>query len=410
MNSQKIKISEKWVIFIIGCVLFVDILDFMLVMPLGPDFARALYIDQSLLGWTATSYTLAAAFSGLMCSLFLDKFDHKKSLLVALLGLTLSTLSACFAQNFESLLVARFFAGIFGGPTTSLSFAIIADVFPSEKRGRAIGKAMSAFSCAAVIGVPFSLELSRRFGWQSPFITTFVIGTAVLLLVLFKLPSISSHYINTEKQKILFSIKNILSSKLNILGLVYASLSMMACFMIIPYISAFLQNNIQLPRAYISFLYLFGGFCSFFTMRLAGRIIDITSAYITFIAGISLISFMLIVGFIFNAFNQTNVYFIIAVFVPFMVGVSIRNVSSYTLNTKLPSQRERAGYMALISSFQHISSAIGAYLSSIIMYVNIDGAFVNANIVAIIAIALLIASLFFMYVTEKKLDRDQITT
>ena len=53
--------SERMVVLLVAAVQFVNILDFMMVMPLGPDFAAALGIPTSHIGMIGGSYTLAAA-------------------------------------------------------------------------------------------------------------------------------------------------------------------------------------------------------------------------------------------------------------------------------------------------------------------------------------------------------------
>ena len=56
----------------------------LIVMPMGPDFAKALLIPESHLGYVGGAYTAAACVSGLLGSLFLDKFDRRKALAVAM--------------------------------------------------------------------------------------------------------------------------------------------------------------------------------------------------------------------------------------------------------------------------------------------------------------------------------------
>ena len=146
---------------------FVNILDFVMVMPLGPDFARALAIPASKLGYVGGAYTAAAAVPGLAGSFFLDRFDRRKALGVALLGLAAGTAAGGLATGFGTLLAARVLAGAFGGPATSLAFSIIADRVPAERRGNAVGGVMAAFSVASVLGVPMGLELAQRGGWRA---------------------------------------------------------------------------------------------------------------------------------------------------------------------------------------------------------------------------------------------------
>jgi predicted MFS family arabinose efflux permease len=50
-----------------------------------------------------------------------------------------------------------------------MAMAIIGDVFPEHRRGRATAALMSAFALASVAGVPFGLYLGTRWGWHVPF-------------------------------------------------------------------------------------------------------------------------------------------------------------------------------------------------------------------------------------------------
>ena len=83
--------SPRAVVFLIAAVQFVNILDFMMVMPLGPLFAAGLGFPTSRVGLVGGSYTAAAGLAGILGSFFLERFDRRKALGVAVLGLVLST-------------------------------------------------------------------------------------------------------------------------------------------------------------------------------------------------------------------------------------------------------------------------------------------------------------------------------
>src|SRR5262245_3110584 len=121
-------------VFLAGAILFVNILDFMMVMPMGPDFAKGLAIPTSHLGWLGGTSPAAAALAGIAGALFLDRFDRRKALAVALGGLVLGTASGALASGFGSLLAARIAAGAFGGPAASLALSVVADVVPPQRR------------------------------------------------------------------------------------------------------------------------------------------------------------------------------------------------------------------------------------------------------------------------------------
>ena len=76
--------AERTLLALLAGVQLVNVLDFMMVMPLGPDFAAALGIPLSRLGLVGGAYTAAAACAGLAGTLVLDRFDRRSALATAL--------------------------------------------------------------------------------------------------------------------------------------------------------------------------------------------------------------------------------------------------------------------------------------------------------------------------------------
>jgi predicted MFS family arabinose efflux permease len=97
------ELSERRILLLVAAVQFVSVLDFMMVLPLGPDFARALAIPAAKLGLVGASYTAAAAVSGAVGVLFLDRFDRRRALGVALAGLAVGTAAGAFATDLRSM-------------------------------------------------------------------------------------------------------------------------------------------------------------------------------------------------------------------------------------------------------------------------------------------------------------------
>jgi predicted MFS family arabinose efflux permease len=242
-------VSERTLIGLIGAMQFVNILDFMMVMPLGPDFAAALGMPTSQLGYIGGSYTAAAAVSGIVGAFFLDRFDRRTALAFSMFGLVLGTAAGAFATSFTTLLCARVIAGIFGGPATSVALSIIADVIPPERRGRAMGSVMGAFSAASVLGVPAGLELARLGGWRAPFIGVAALGFVVNLLGFFFLPPLKKHLERPPRVQSVKGLVVIFTRPLALVAYAVLGLSMMSAFSLIPNISGHLQQNLHYPRA-----------------------------------------------------------------------------------------------------------------------------------------------------------------
>jgi predicted MFS family arabinose efflux permease len=357
-------ISQKLIIFILFLVQFIDVLDFMIVMPLGPDFAHSLGLPESKLGWTAGSYTIAAAISGILSSGFIDKFERKRVLIITILGLAIANILSANTTNYQDFLLCRFLAGIFGGPATSICFAIIADLFEEKSRGTVMGKVMGGFSVAAVIGVPLGLKVALHWSWVASFYLVALLCLIVIILVIFFMPQINFHLTNSSKEKVTYlSLFKKTTYRWSFLAV---AISSVASFMIIPYISPFIQMNLGFPREKLDQIYLVGGLGSFIAMRVAGNFVDKTNS--TLITNIS--NILIILSLIFCFIINQNFIPLALVCMPFMVGTSIRNVSNFTLFSKIPQMHDRAGFMSVISCIQHIACSIGASLTAAIVSQN----------------------------------------
>lgn len=355
--------SERLIIFLVGAIQFVNILDFMMVMPLGPDFAAALGISTAHLGIIGGSYTAAAAVAGVIGARFLDRFDRRTALAFALLGLVIGTAAGALARGLPSLVLARAVAGAFGGPATSIALSIIADIVPPARRGRAMGAVMGAFSVASVVGVPVGLKLAEHGGWRLPFLVVAGLGIVVGAFSLRAMPSLRGHIVAPGPGgRPRGRVRSLLGDGTVRLALVMNASVMMAAFLVIPNIAAHLQQNLAYPRSGLDDFYFVGGLASFLVMRVAGRAIDRYGAARTATVGTAGLLACLYFGFIRGAPIAPNV--VMVVFVSFMISMSIRNVSMGSLSTRVPRADQRAGYMSLQSTAQHVASAVGAFLSS----------------------------------------------
>src|SRR3954471_9267436 len=103
--------NERLFLLTLAGIQFTHILDFMIMMPLGPQLLRVLHINTHEFGLLLSSYTFSAAASGLLATTYIDRFDRRK-LLLTLYGLfTAATLCCGLAPNYPALLIARALAG-----------------------------------------------------------------------------------------------------------------------------------------------------------------------------------------------------------------------------------------------------------------------------------------------------------
>jgi predicted MFS family arabinose efflux permease len=396
------QVSERKLLLILGAVQLVNVLDFMMVMPLGPDFALGLGIPTSKLGLVGGAYTASAAVSGMAGALFLDRFDRRKALGCALLGLVIGTAAGGFATGLNSLVFARLLAGAFGGPASSLSAAIIADVVPAERRGQAMGAVMGAFSIASVLGVPAGLELARLGGWQMPFFAVAGLGLLVVCVALSMLPPLTIH-MTREAQPA--SIRGLLSRPMVLLMLACTVVTMMGNFAMIPNLSTYWQLNRGYPREHLGVLYLVGGVVTFGTMLLSGRLNDRIGAFRVASIGTALFVGVLVLGFVVPGVEIP----VLPLFVSFMAFGTFRIVPMQALATRVPEPHERASFMSAGSAVQHMSAAVGAFLSSEMLSEAPDGMLIGLENVALLTAGLALTLPLLLWLVETRVrEKEQL--
>ncbi|MBX3199956.1 MAG: MFS transporter [Labilithrix sp.] len=392
--------SERAIVFCVGAVQFVNILDFMIVMPLGPDFAKALGIPLSQLGYVGGSYTAAACVSGLAGAFFLDRFDRKKALGVTLAGLVLGTLAGAFARGLGTLMLARVVAGAFGGPATSLSYSIVADVIPIERRGKAMGAVMGAFSVASVLGVPAGLELARQGSWKMPFIAVALLGAVLGTFAQLVLPRMSGHLTRARPRTAGEDILRLLRPDVGV-ALMTTFFVMASGFVLIPNISAYLLGNLSYPREHLGLLYLAGGVVSFFALRGGGRLVDRHGSARVGTLGTLLVATAIYLGFI----RSPPALPIMAIFVLFMIASGLRNVSLNTLMSRVPGAEERARFSSMQSAVQHLAASVAAFAAAQLLRELPGGRLEGIPTVASTAIALGALVVPLMWLVERRVKR-----
>jgi predicted MFS family arabinose efflux permease len=234
---------EMWLLLTLASIQFTHILDFMIMMPLGPQFTRIFGITDAQFGLLVSAYTLAAGASGLLASTYIDRFSRKRLLLVLYALFGLATLACGLAPTYGALMVARVAAGVFGGVLSALSQTIVGDVIAFERRGRAMGIVMTSFSVSTVAGVPLGLVMASSLSWHAPFIGIALLVGLFVLVAAWSLPVLDGHLHHHARPSVLGGIGQVLADVNHLKAFAFSALMMFAGFTVIPYITIYMQAN-----------------------------------------------------------------------------------------------------------------------------------------------------------------------
>src|SRR5512138_1988498 len=106
---------ELAILLTLAAMQFTHIVDFMIMMPLGPQFMRLFAIDPQHFGFLVSIYTFAAAASGFVAAFRIDRYGRKRALVTMYAGFIVATALCGLAPSYPLLLAARALAGLFGG-------------------------------------------------------------------------------------------------------------------------------------------------------------------------------------------------------------------------------------------------------------------------------------------------------
>lgn len=354
--SSEVRRRERLVLIILSAVQFTSIVDFLIVMPLGPQLMRKLEISTMQFGLIVSSYTFAAGIAGLVASAIVDRFPRRTTFMVLYGGFLLGTFLCAVAPTYTTLVIARTATGAFGGILGGMAMTIIGDVFPEQRRGHATGLLMTGFSLASIAGVPLGLYLGTTYGWHVPFMVLVVGGLPALLLTPFALPRLDSHVHKAHPDPVksvveIFSVPNHLNAFLLIVVL------MMGSFAVFPYVSAYLVANVHLTEEQLPYIYVVGGALTLLASPMIGRLADRYGKLTVFriISPCSAILFLTL-----THLRSTPLAIAATVFGALMVCNVGRMIAATAMITSSVEPKRRGGFMSANSSVQHIACGIGA--------------------------------------------------
>jgi len=374
---------RQWIsLFALASVQFINLLDFMLVMPLGPRFIEEMKISPEQFGHMVASYGFAAFAGGMLASGFIDRFERKRAMMVVFALFSVCTFGCGVANDYATLVFARAMTGLFGGVVGSMTMTLVSDLFHEGRRGFALGIVSVSFAIASIVGVPISLwvaDVSQSV--RTPFFVLAGVAAIIWVLMLVSLPTLRGHILPSPA-----SYWKTLSDQFRVrshcLAYLYTVSLVFGTFTVAPYIATYMVANVGLQKPDVKYIYIVGGSCSFFAMPIVGRLTDRLGKKVVFwtFASLAIIPTLLITNL-----GQVTLPLAIAITSLYMTVTSARMVPAQALLAAATIPSRRAGFMSINSAIQHLASGLAASLSAAILQTGENNSIVGFWIVGLVA-------------------------
>ena len=385
--------AERFFLLTLAGIQFSHVLDFMIMMPLGPVLMAALGIGTHEFGLLVASYSFSAVISGILAATFVDLFERKRLLLIVFTLFGVATLACGLAPGYSTLMLARGLAGVFGGIMGALVQTMIADSIPFSRRARASSVVSSAFSISTIAGVPLSLLLANHFGWRAPFVLIAALTVIFLGIGLRFLPELRHHIGEEKRAHLLSATFSVLGDSNHLRALFFSALVIFSGFTIIPYITVYAVNNVGIALEDIPIVYLVGGTATFISARLIGRWAD-KFGKVEVYRRVALLA--MVPTLVLTHAGVLPLWIWLIISASFFVLISGRMIPSMAIIASSAQPKLRGTFMSLNSTVQSLAMGLATTLAGFLTSFDATGRIVGYSLVGYVAIAANLVAIWFV--------------
>lgn len=339
---------------------FTVVLDFMIMAPLGEQLIKDLHLSTTQFGTVVSVYAISAALSSFLAAAFADRFDRKRLLLFFYTGFILGTLFCGLATAYETMLAARIFTGIFGGVLSSVALAIVADCFEPQMRGRVMGTIQMGFSVSQVLGIPAGLWIAHQWNWHYTFYSVGYLTIFIWMAIFVFLKPINQHLQSAAVQNPFRHLASTLKNPNHQKGFLAVSVLSLGGFLIMPFTTTFLVNNVNITQAQLPLIFMITGLSTMVILPLIGKLSDRFNRMQIFIAGSILAMIMVSV---YTRLQPLPYQWVMVINVVLFAGIMSRMVPAMALNAQIPQPQYRGAFMSINSSIQQLSGGMASYVA-----------------------------------------------
>ncbi|QSL85595.1 MFS transporter [Pseudomonas atacamensis] len=347
-----------------------------LLTPMALDLG----VSEALAGQAVMVTAVVALFAGLLVPGLTRSLDRRLVLLGFSALMIASNLLVALSSSLAVLLIMRILLGIALGGFWSMAAAVAMRLVPAALLPRALSIIFSGIAVGTVVAVPLGSYLGGQFGWRSAFFAAAAVGVVTLVFQMFTLPSLAPH-----RPSRLRTVLEVLLRPGIAVGMFGCVLVHTGHFALFTYIRPFLESTTGVGPQTLALMLLGFGVANFAGTLFAGWLLQrnprATLVLMPVLVGVAALA---LVGLPASVTGQA---LLLALWGMAFGGVPV--AWSNWVARSIPDQAESAGGM-VVASVQSAIAAGAAAGGSVFSFSGINGVFVAAGILMLLA-ALLIA-------------------
>jgi DHA1 family inner membrane transport protein len=161
-------------------------------MGLLPDIASNYNISEPTAGHVISAYALGVVIGAPLIAALTARVPRKALLMSLIAVFTLGNVATIVAPTYDTLIAARFVAGLPHGAFFGIAALVAARMMGPGNRAKAVAQVMTGLTVATVLGVPIASWLGQALGWRSAFGLVVIIGLITLTAIALWLPNVGA--------------------------------------------------------------------------------------------------------------------------------------------------------------------------------------------------------------------------
>nr|WP_271210440.1 MFS transporter [Rhodococcus wratislaviensis] len=325
-------------------------------MGLLPAMAAGTGVSEPVAGHFVSAYALGVVVGAPTIAALAARVERRTLLIALMATFVVGNLATALAPGYESLLAARFLAGLPHGAYFGVAALVAAHLAEPGKRAKAVATVMMGLSVANVVGVPATAFFGQILGWRSAFVLVVIIGIVTLVALARLVPPLAGVHVSNPVAEL-----GALSRVQVWMTLIFATVGFGGSFAVYTYISSTLTDVSGLPHAMVPVALMLFGSGMILGNVVGGRIAD--NAVVPGLFGGMIALICVLALFIVAAHNPVT-----ALIVLFFIGMAVTAIFP-AVQSRLMDAAGDAKTLAstLIHGAFNLANAGGAWIGGVVI-------------------------------------------
>ncbi|RYF71973.1 MAG: MFS transporter, partial [Cytophagaceae bacterium] len=233
------------------------------------------------------------------------------------------------------------------------------------------------------------------------------------IAVLLRMQPVTKHLALQSSDNAFRHLWNALANKTYQTGYLAVAFLSIGGFMLMPFGSAYLINNIHLQQAQLPLIFLISGLSSIVIMPIVGRLSDRVNKFWLFTGG-SILAIVMVI--IYTNIPPIPLWEVAVINVIMFMGIMSRMIPANILSSGLPEMKDRGAYMSITSSLQQMAGGIAAVGAGLIVtQAGKSSPLANYNVLGYVVSIAFLACIYFVYrmnvlVTKRSREASMIVS